>query len=146
MDLQLDYWQNEKALNSGRPENGDNHRKSESEKSKPKPDAKSSIRTTFRSLAITHLMSPILGHSSSDATSFLMNYTTKEKRPKAVLKIGKKKEKAGDTDHKVHTIDGINRLICLTKSSHPLKVFIDGQDWSGVKFFQLSSHWQTHIK
>ena len=30
-----------------------------------------------------------------------MNYTTKEKRPKAVLKIGKKKEKAGDTDHKV---------------------------------------------
>jgi len=144
MELQLDYWQNDKALNAGRPENGD-HRKSESEKSK-KQDPKSSIRTNFRSLAISHLLSPILGHSSSDSTSFVMNYTTKEKRPKAVLKIGKKKEKSGDGDHKVHTIDGINRLICMTKSSHPLKVYIDGQDWSGVKFFQLSSHWQTHIK
>lgn len=25
-------------------------------------------------------------------------------------------------------------------------VTIDGDEWSGVKFFQLSSQWQTHIK
>jgi len=25
-------------------------------------------------------------------------------------------------------------------------VTIDGYEWSGVKFFQLSSQWQTHIK
>ena len=25
-------------------------------------------------------------------------------------------------------------------------VFIDGIEWTGVKFFQLSSQWQTHIK
>lgn len=25
-------------------------------------------------------------------------------------------------------------------------VHIDGLEWQGVKFFQLSSHWQTHIK
>ena len=25
-------------------------------------------------------------------------------------------------------------------------VHIDGLEWTGVKFFQLSSQWQTHIK
>lgn len=25
-------------------------------------------------------------------------------------------------------------------------VFIDGTEWTGVKFFQLSSQWQTHVK
>jgi len=25
-------------------------------------------------------------------------------------------------------------------------VTVDGVDWTGVKFFQLSSQWQTHIK
>ncbi len=25
-------------------------------------------------------------------------------------------------------------------------VYIDGLEWQGVKFFQLSSQWQTHIK
>uniref|UniRef100_A0A182V9W9 Phosphofurin acidic cluster sorting protein 2 n=1 Tax=Anopheles merus TaxID=30066 RepID=A0A182V9W9_ANOME len=26
------------------------------------------------------------------------------------------------------------------------KIYIDGTEWTGVKFFQLSSQWQTHIK
>jgi hypothetical protein len=26
------------------------------------------------------------------------------------------------------------------------QVLIDGSEWAGVKFFQLSSQWQTHIK
>lgn len=25
-------------------------------------------------------------------------------------------------------------------------VYIDGTEWTGVKFFQLSSQWQTHVK
>lgn len=25
-------------------------------------------------------------------------------------------------------------------------VFIDGVEWTGVKFFQLSATWQTHVK
>jgi hypothetical protein len=28
----------------------------------------------------------------------------------------------------------------------PTPFLTDGQEWNGVKFFQLSSHWQTHIK
>jgi hypothetical protein len=88
MELQLDYWLNEKMAALLRSDNGD-QRKSESESKPRKPlDPKSSIRTTFRSLSITHLAS---GLSSSDHC-FAMTYVTKEKRlGKAVLKIGKKK-------------------------------------------------------
>ena len=71
-----------------------------------------------------------------------------------------------------HEVDGITRLICLAKAQNPLRgeihfsemfvgdhgcvnvdftlpcfsVYIDGLEWQGVKFFQLSSQWQTHIK
>ena len=111
-----------------------------------------------------------------------------------VMRIGKK-SKEGESRSQV--VDGINRLICTSKSqSHPLTGFslyplnffqrsrktrasrilhellktcmwwsislsrsnflkiklllfsvtIDGVDWNGVKFFQLSAQWQTHIK
>ena len=128
MELQLDYWIADKHhhQSGARTENGDN-KKVDSEKSKKQQDPKSSIRTTFRSLSVTHLLStsPILQHSTADFTHFSMTYVTKEKRPKAVLKIGKKKEKSGESDGKVHSIDGISRLICMTKSSHPLKVLLE---------------------
>ena len=63
------------------------------------------------------------------------------------LKLGKKKEKSGEKEgEKVQQIEGISRMICMTKSNTPLRVAIDGYEWSGVKFFQLSGQWQTHIK
>lgn len=90
------------------------------------------------------------------------------------MRLGKKKEKDKDTDTgKSQTLEGVNRLICSSKSSHntPLRgneyniiifqtksycrlyllilfflVYIDGTEWSSVKFFQLSMQWQTHIK
>jgi hypothetical protein len=101
-----------------------------------------SVKTYFRRLVISNLA------GGSDSTDFTMKYTTKEKGPKAVLKLGKKKEKPPDNENKIQTIEGIDRLICSTvgKSSHPLKVYIDGHEWTGVKFFQLSNHWQTHTK
>ena len=61
-------------------------------------------------------------------------------------------------------ITGINRLVCTSKSHNvELKgseevlnrlffsfllflVNVDGQEWSNVKFFQISSQWHTHIK
>lgn len=36
--------------------------------------------------------------------------------------------------------------IPLCHRSDFVAVTIDGVDWSGVKFFQLSAQWQTHIK
>ena len=122
MELQLDYWIYDKF--QGKLDTSD--RKSESDKKKQDP--KSSIRTNFRGLLISHLSSSSLLAHSSDYHYFNMTYTTKEKRPKAVLKIGKKKEK-GDSDTKTTTIDGISRLICMAKSSHPLKVKENLKRW-----------------
>lgn len=91
----------------------------------------------------------------------------------AVMRLGKKKEK--DREIEKQCIDGISRLICSPKQSHPIPlrgklislnlcifvlfsqlnelcapniytVYIDGTEWTGVKFFQLSSQWQTHVK
>lgn len=63
------------------------------------------------------------------------------------MRLGKKKEKDRDME-KEQSVDGIARLICSPKPSHPvpLRVYIDGTEWTGVKFFQLSSLWQTHVK
>jgi hypothetical protein len=33
-------------------------------------------------------------------------------------------EKSGDSENKVQSIEGICRLICMAKSSQPLKVYI----------------------
>ena len=92
MELQLDYWLNEKMAALMRSDNGD-QRRSESDSKPRKPlDPKSSIRTTFRSLTITHLAAGGQGSSCGSEHCFAMSYVTKEKRlGKAVLKIGKKK-------------------------------------------------------
>lgn len=90
------------------------------------------------------------------------------------MRLGKKKEKDRDLE-KEQFVDGVARLICSPnpKQSHPIPlrgenispflnlilylsltpfctirviVYIDGTEWTGVKFFQLSSQWQTHVK
>ena len=154
MELQLDYFFAENSKNDknfGAKSDGgekESSKKQDSEKSKKQTDLKSSIKTHFRNLSISHLSSSHSSYTGLDNNhSFSMTYTTKEKRPKTVLKIGKKKDKPGDVDSKFQSIEGINRLIVMSKSNHlPLRVAIDSQEWSGVKFFQVSSQWQTHIK
>uniref|UniRef100_A0A0K2UKU9 Phosphofurin acidic cluster sorting protein 2like [Acyrthosiphon pisum] n=2 Tax=Lepeophtheirus salmonis TaxID=72036 RepID=A0A0K2UKU9_LEPSM len=99
---------------------------------------KSSIKTSICFMQVQRL-----GHWESN--TFSMQYWLKEKKPKNVIRLGKKKEKEKD-DLKNQSVEGISRLICLSKGQNPLKVCIDGLEWSGVKFFQLSPQWQTHIK
>ena len=85
------------------------------------------------------------GDPTAPSSTFTMQYRLKEKRPKAVMRLGKKKQDK-DTSGEARIVDVVTRLICLSKGQSPLRVFIDGSEWSGVKFFQLSSLWQTHIK
>ena len=56
----------------------------------------------------------------------------------STLRLGKKKMEPKEKE--VKSVEGISRLICLSKGHNaPLKVHIDGSEWAGVKFFQLSS-------
>jgi hypothetical protein len=158
MDLQLDYWmmlsKDEKEPSSGivslsgLGNIGDSSQKSDFKKSGPGSGygdcgSKASIKTSIWRMQIQRLGV----QSVSDQPTFSMQYWLKEKKSKAVMRLGKRKDKEKDpSEVKSQGVDGITRLICLSKGQNPLKVHIDGLEWWGVKFFQLSSHWQTHIK
>ncbi|XP_076646174.1 phosphofurin acidic cluster sorting protein KrT95D isoform X4 [Halictus rubicundus] len=120
VELQLDYWSKQTQGEKG----------------------KNTLRQAFRALHVQRL--PSLGEIPSNHLS--MNYTTKEKKQK-IMRLGKKKEKEKENEPKSQTVDGVTRLICSAKTHNiPLRVSIDGTEWYGVKFFQLSAQWQTHIK
>ncbi|CAH2045973.1 unnamed protein product, partial [Iphiclides podalirius] len=116
-ELQLDYW-----LVPGRAAEG--------------ADGKVTVKATFRALLVTRQNA----HLS-------ITYLTKEKKQK-IMRLGKKKEKSEPEVGRAQTVEGVARLICSAKGSHnaPLKVYIDGTEWNGVKFFQLSTQWQTHVR
>ncbi|XP_053670995.1 phosphofurin acidic cluster sorting protein 2 [Anopheles nili] len=134
LELQVDYWpqvrpmvdQKEKPPGKGQDTSG-----------------KNSIKSTFRHLQVWRLPQvPSFGEFTSGLT---LSFATKEKKQK-IMRLGKKKEKDRDAE-KEQCVEGVARLICSPKQSHvPLRVYIDGTEWTGVKFFQLSAQWQTHIK
>jgi len=103
---------------------------------------KASIKTSIWFMQVMKL--GVANTSAGEQPTFTMHYWLKEKKQKTVMRLGKKKDK--DKEAEIRSVDGITRLICLSKSQAPLKVHIDGIEWMGVKFFQLSSQWQTHIK
>ncbi|CAK9822163.1 Phosphofurin acidic cluster sorting protein 2 [Anthophora retusa] len=120
VELQLDYWSKHSQGEKG----------------------KNTLRQAFRALHVQRL--PLLGETPGHYLS--MNYTTKEKKQK-IMRLGKKKEKEKENEPKSQTVEGVTRLICSAKTHNiPLRVSIDGNEWYGVKFFQLSAQWQTHIK
>ncbi|XP_046635823.1 phosphofurin acidic cluster sorting protein 2-like isoform X6 [Daphnia pulicaria] len=123
---------------------------------KPGPAEQSSVKYTvkagFRWIVVQRLphsnvSSSTTASSGSDASSlFTMTFGLKEKKQK-IMRLGKKKEKEKESESKSQVVEGINRLVCQAKTHHSLlKVVIDGVEWNNVKFFQLSSQWQTHIR
>ncbi|XP_050047448.1 phosphofurin acidic cluster sorting protein 2 isoform X1 [Dermacentor andersoni] len=120
MELQLDYWTLQR-------------------KGGAEP-CRFSLKGTFRSLQVWRLaVSEMLGPCLS------LSYVTREKKQK-IMRLGKKKE--GEREAKrCQQVEGVQRLICSCRNLQPpLRVSIDGVEWTGVKFFQLSAQWQTHIK
>ncbi|KAK2189011.1 hypothetical protein NP493_110g01034 [Ridgeia piscesae] len=130
LDLQVDYW----SVPMVKADTGDRAEKL------VKKDSKNSLKTAFRSVLVYRLP-PLTCDLPLPTLSMIM--ITREKKQK-IMRLGKKSK---EVESKSQTIEGINRLICTSKSqNHPLTVSIDGTEWMGVKFFQLSSQWQTHIK
>ncbi|XP_073816381.1 phosphofurin acidic cluster sorting protein KrT95D isoform X2 [Musca autumnalis] len=138
VELQVDYWPIARPMDYS----------SSKDKSATKggdQGGKNSIKSTFRSLQVWRLpQNAQLGEISNGLT---VSFATKEKKQKQIMRLGKKKEKDRDLE-KEQCVEGVARLICSPKQSHPvpLRVYIDGTEWTGVKFFQLSSQWQTHVK
>ncbi|XP_049823599.1 phosphofurin acidic cluster sorting protein 1 isoform X2 [Aethina tumida] len=132
LELQLDYWQIPKfnemttlpVVKTDKTQ---------------KQDGKTSLKALFRGIHATP--------TSTSGLNLNINLASKEKKQK-IMRLGKKKEKEKDTEPRNHAVEGVSRLICSARASHtaPMKVYIDGVDFNGVKFFQLSSTWQTHVK
>ncbi|KAI5706650.1 hypothetical protein M8J75_010060 [Diaphorina citri] len=143
LDLQLDYW----LVASKQSEMGTKSDllsySSGSNKKAENSSGKLSMKGNFKCLQIMRLSS--LGEQPNSC-SFNICFSTKEKKQK-IMRLGKKKEKEKDSDTKSQFVEGVSRLICSPKTHNvPLRVAIDGTEWSGVKFFQLSAQWQTHIR
>ncbi|CAG9813504.1 unnamed protein product [Phaedon cochleariae] len=129
LELQVDYWQVPKA--------GDSALKTD--KDKVKQDGKTSLKALFRGLQA----SP----TTTSGLNLTVHLANKEKKQK-IMRLGKKKEKEKEMEPRSQNVEGVLRLICSARASHntPMKVYIDGVEFGGVKFFQLSSTWQTHVK
>lgn len=129
LELQIDYWQMPKF----------NENLIKTDKDKTKQDGKTSLKGVFRGLQA----SP----SSNAGLCVNMHMASKEKKQK-IMRLGKKKEKEKDSEPRSQSVEGVSRLICSARASHtvPMRVYIDGVEFAGVKFFQLSSTWQTHVK
>ncbi|XP_064490363.1 phosphofurin acidic cluster sorting protein 2-like [Ornithodoros turicata] len=126
MDLQLDYWTLPLRMEQGK--RGESN--------------KFTLKQAFRSLQVSRL--PSIGETLG--ASLTLSYVIKEKKQK-IMRLGKKKERETDKESRCQVVEGVHRLICSCKNVQaPLKVAVDGVDWNGVKFFQLTSQWQTHIK
>lgn len=133
VELQIDYWPVTRI--------GDTKDKL---LMKGSDQGKNSIKSTFRNLQVWRIPHSLqLGEIPNGLT---VCFATKEKKQK-IMRLGKKKEKDKEQE-KEQCVEGVARLICSPKQSHPvpLRVYIDGTEWTGVKFFQLSSQWQTHVK
>lgn len=124
LELQLDYWQlpGAKSGEKGEKDKG------------TKPDGKTSMRGLLRGL------------QASPGLTLAIHMASKEKKQK-IMRLGKKKDK-DNTEPRSHTVDSIARFVCSAKGSNssPMRIIIDGSEWTGVKFFQLSNTWQTHVK
>lgn len=98
---------------------------------------KSSIRSAFRAFSI--FRSPPSGLLS-------LQFVKEKKKDKMLQKLGMKKGQKSDSEGQSPSqcIRNVARLICCGK--HPLNVWIDGTYWTGVRFFQTSALWQTHVK
>ncbi|XP_074035867.1 phosphofurin acidic cluster sorting protein KrT95D [Leptinotarsa decemlineata] len=129
LELQVDYWQLTKFSEAN----------IKTDKDKAKQDGKTSLKALFRGLQA----SP----TTMTGLNLTMHLANKEKKQK-IMRLGKKKEKEKESEPRSQNVEGVSRLICSARASHntPMKVYIDGVEFGGVKFFQLSSTWQTHVK
>ncbi|XP_045609459.1 phosphofurin acidic cluster sorting protein 2 isoform X2 [Procambarus clarkii] len=139
LDLQVDYWL---VRGSTREE-----KEKDKEKDKARVEGgKYTLKTSFRTLQVARLAPLGVTHPFDPTTChhLTLSFATKEKKQR-IMRLGKKKEKERETESRREVVDGVSRLLGSAKNQ-PFKVSIDSAEWTNVKFFQLSSQWQTQIK
>uniref|UniRef100_H2YM35 Phosphofurin acidic cluster sorting protein 2 n=1 Tax=Ciona savignyi TaxID=51511 RepID=H2YM35_CIOSA len=108
---------------------------------KEKDTSKYSLKTNFRSFHVSCL--PLHGERGTQS-GLVLDVVTKGK--KMISELPGKKGKEKESESKSQAVGNINRLICTSKHQNSLlRVQVDGTEWRDIKFFQLSSHWSSHV-
>ncbi|CAD5231916.1 unnamed protein product [Bursaphelenchus xylophilus] len=101
---------------------------------------KYSIKATLRTLSIAR----------ESMSSLLSIQFVKEKRKDKVLqKLGRKpkpKNAEGFAHSQARVVANVSRLLCSGGKNSELELSIDGVFWKHIRFFQVASQWQTHVK
>ncbi|KAF2362058.1 Phosphofurin acidic cluster sorting protein 1 [Trinorchestia longiramus] len=153
LDLQIDYWLQYRSDRKGDDKERDG---SGSGKAARTDGGKCTLKTSFRTLQVARLapLGIVLPQEPSrDApiSGLTFSYATKENKKRirtsdfSVMRLGKKKERERESESRRDVVDGVTRVLASTKT-HPVTVTIDSVEWPNVKFFQLSSQWQTQVK
>ncbi|KRZ14356.1 Phosphofurin acidic cluster sorting protein 1 [Trichinella zimbabwensis] len=112
--------------------------------------AKYSLKTTFRSLTISKSPSDplvcVIEPFISSPHTLSLQFVKEKRKDKMLQKLGMKNKDRAEVEQKSQSVDGISRLICSSRQNSRMNLFIDGVEWSDVKFFQISALWQTHVK
>uniref|UniRef100_A0A0K0EMJ8 C2 NT-type domain-containing protein n=1 Tax=Strongyloides stercoralis TaxID=6248 RepID=A0A0K0EMJ8_STRER len=139
-ELQIDYWTVAPSAAREAQASSDNYaydRHIQPRKDFFSNSEKTTLKTNFKYLCIYR-----------DLLSQFLNFQfVKEKKKDNVLqKFARKKGSKNDySSYQNFITSSILRLICHAKHSN-FEVTIDGNVYTSIRFFQISSHWQTHVK
>ncbi|PIC28126.1 hypothetical protein B9Z55_020146 [Caenorhabditis nigoni] len=105
-----------------------------------KEAAKVTIKAHFKTLLVSR---------SPSSGSLCLTYLKEKRKDKMLQKLGMKKgQKQKPEEGPIPSqVSSIGRMLCSASGKHnELTVIIDGNAYNGIRYFQTSPQWQTHIK
>ncbi|CAD6193850.1 unnamed protein product [Caenorhabditis auriculariae] len=138
-ELSLDYWINSGIVSLHSTPNLDGYMSTGGGTPSSKKDmGKYTTKSSFKSLLVSRILSG----------GFLSLTYVKEKRKEKMLqKLGMKKGQKAENESAPVQVSSICRMLCSASGKHSeLNVLVDGVPYTGIRYFQTSPHWQTHVK
>lgn len=105
-----------------------------------KDTAKVTIKAHFKTLLVSR---------SPSSGSLSLTYLKEKRKDKMLQKLGMKKGQKQKPEEGAapSQVPSIGRMLCSASGKHnELTVIIDGNAYNGIRYFQTSPQWQTHIK
>lgn len=105
-----------------------------------KDTTKVTIKAHFKTLLVSR---------SPSSGSLSLTYLKEKRKDKMLQKLGMKKgQKQKPEEGAIPSqVPSIGRMLCSASGKHnELTVIIDGNAYNGIRYFQTSPQWQTHIK
>lgn len=140
-ELNMDFWPNNPAQQTTSYYGSDfPPSTSNTTPNSKKEITKVTIKAHFKTLLV----------SRSPSSGFLcLTYLKEKRKDKMLQKLGMKKgQKQKPEEGPIPSqVPSIGRMLCSASGKHnELTVIIDGNAYNGIRYFQASPQWQTHIK